>query len=171
MFNLGEEDGYDEFIPDEVKAWLEHKREETRIRHYILVNGKIKSASLLEWAIRFEDINNRRVDYTDISNEPNYPDGEYVSTVFLGIDHRTFSSGLPLIYETLISGGKYDNKLWRFSTYGEAKKGHWAIVDAIRSGSVPEPINGEASIFNTFLDMIDEWSEGEDETDEPGEIE
>ena len=81
-------DGYDFEIPEEIKSWIEFQKEKEKnplkinLGHYILEDGKIKKASLLEWARWFEDINNRRVDYTEISKD------HYVSTVFLGIDHN-----------------------------------------------------------------------------------
>ena len=51
-----------------------------------------------------------------------------VSTVFLGIDHQ-FSDGPPLLFETLISGGRRNGEITRYSTRVEALKGH---ADTIR---------------------------------------
>ena len=54
--------------------------------------------NLTIWAEFFEDINNTRV-ADDTVNEAR------VSTVFLGIDHQ-FGEGKPLLFETMIFGGK-----------------------------------------------------------------
>lgn len=42
-----------------------------------------------------------------------------VSTVFLALDH-SFVGGPPLLYETMIFGGKYDQHMWRAHTRTEA---------------------------------------------------
>lgn len=48
----------------------------------------------------------------------------YVSTVFLGIDHNYLGVGDPLLYETMIFGGKNDQWQERTSTYDEAVTVH-----------------------------------------------
>lgn len=68
--------------------------------HYILVKGKIRKVSLMEWARWMEVGDNRRVDYTVIS------DDVYVSTVFLGLDHNfsfdSHAEHFPILFETMI---------------------------------------------------------------------
>lgn len=46
-----------------------------------------------------------------------------VSTVFLGLDHA-FGYGPPLLFETMIFGGKHDEYQERYSTWDEAEAGH-----------------------------------------------
>lgn len=46
-----------------------------------------------------------------------------VSTVFLGMDH-SFGGGLPLLFETMIFGGKHDGYQERYHTWAEAEAGH-----------------------------------------------
>ena len=46
-----------------------------------------------------------------------------VSTVFLGIDHQ-YNNGPPILFETLIFGGEYNEDQWRYSTWEEAEQGH-----------------------------------------------
>ena len=90
-------------------------------RHYILKDKEVVSATLLEWAEFFEDTENRIINKTTV--------GKYsVSTVFLGLDHRFTSDGLPLIFETMVfcddkEDGMYDYTE-RYSTYQEAEQGH-----------------------------------------------
>ncbi len=64
--------------------------------------------------------------------------GEYVvSTVWLmGIDHQ-HGDGPPLLFETMVFGGDYDNELWRYATEEEAMRGHLDVVDALRRGEPP----------------------------------
>jgi hypothetical protein len=46
-----------------------------------------------------------------------------VSTVFLGMDH-SFSGGTPVLFETMIFGGEYDQYQERYCTWDEAESGH-----------------------------------------------
>ena len=142
-------DGFDEWVPEELRPWFD--KDKLRFGHYILVNGKIKEASLLEWAQWFENIENRRIDYTEIS------EGVFVSTVFLGI------GGATDLFESMVMGGKYANKGWKYNSYGEAKKGHWQIVDCIRRGEPPLVEFGERPFIELFLEMFKEEEEEEDD--------
>ena len=98
-------------------------------RHkYILVDRvPVVEPDTLKWGRWFEDIDNRRVDLTAVEND------EIVSTVFLGANHR-FGEGEPLLFETLITGGKYDQHMFRYSTWGQARQGHERIVQALLDG-------------------------------------
>lgn len=91
--------------------------------YYILVNGKVRAAGYADWAEGFST-SDRRIDWTDI-------DEVQISTVFLGLDHAT--SGPPLIFETLVMGGAHDQEMARYSTLGQAKAGHWAMVDKVKA--------------------------------------
>jgi hypothetical protein len=80
---------------------------------------------LMEWAKRFER-NNRTVARTEL------PFGVWVSTVFLGVDHAYNDTFKPLIFETMIFGGPYDETQKRYSTWGEAERGHYTCVTACK---------------------------------------
>lgn len=60
-----------------------------------------------------------------------------ISTVFLGLDHRFGDlSGPPIVFETMVFGGKYDEEMERYCTYDEAVKGHaWWVRQVKRSES------------------------------------
>ena len=55
----------------------------------------------------------------------------YVSTVFLSLDHSFFDSGKPLLWETMIFGGEYDQYQMRYSSYEEALKNHKRMVKKV----------------------------------------
>ena len=55
-----------------------------------------------------------------------------VSTVFLGIDH-SFGDGPPLLFETMIFGGKHNDYQRRCSTWDEAEKQHAAALAVART--------------------------------------
>jgi hypothetical protein len=120
---------------------------------YILVNGIIKKVAFVElarWKIENPDAG--RIDITHIN------DNIKVSTVFLGMDHNFWGCDVdnistPILFETMVFGGKYDGRQRRYSTYGDAKKGHWEIVDGIRNDMPPEEV-GEKSIFDHLLDLL-----------------
>ena len=140
---------------DGLRAWFESQAR-SGLRYYIFVNGKIKPASMLEWASWFEDFENRKVDRTE------FPDGSFVSTVFLGIDHNfnfepdSLKEHKPILFETMVMGGKYNAMGWRYASYGEAKIGHWHVVDCIRADRQPSVPFGERPWIELFLEMFKE---------------
>jgi hypothetical protein len=74
----------------------------------------------------------RRVGWTEIDAEC------HVSTVFLALNHNYFPGGEPVLFETMIFGGKYSEYQWRYHTWDEAEAGHNAIVRALQEGQHPE---------------------------------
>ncbi len=59
--------------------------------------------------------------------------GSLVSTVWLGVDH-SFGQGSPLIFETMIFGGRFDDYQERYSTEQDALVGHQATLKLVRNG-------------------------------------
>jgi hypothetical protein len=57
-----------------------------------------------------------------------------VSTVWLGIDHGFGHSELPVIFETMVFGGKDNQYCQRYCTEEEAKAGHTQVVVALIAG-------------------------------------
>lgn len=83
---------------------------------YILDGKKlVKCEDFLTWARWFETADRR------VAVEQH--DDVKVSTVFLGIDH-SFGVEKPLLFETMVFGGQYDNHQKWYSTWEEAEKGH-----------------------------------------------
>ena len=54
-----------------------------------------------------------------------------ISTVFLGLDHA-FKSDTPILWETMIFGGEYDNYQERYTSYEDALIGHQKALDLIK---------------------------------------
>ncbi len=65
-------------------------------------------------------------------------DEQAVSTVFLALDHN-FGDGPPLLFETMVFGGKYDQWMDRYHTYEEALAGHNRVIDRIKNNKPLEP--------------------------------
>lgn len=55
-----------------------------------------------------------------------------VSTVWLGINHNFTGVGPPLIFETMIFGGRHDLVLWRYPTEVAALAGHDQVMAMLR---------------------------------------
>lgn len=55
----------------------------------------------------------------------------------LAMDWNPFATekSIPILYETMIFGGKYDERLWRWFTKDQALKGHGKIVQRLIKGS------------------------------------
>lgn len=79
-----------------------------------------------EWAAFNESKVNRVVEQT-------YLQGRriLVSTVFLGVNHRFFGDGPPLLFETMVFNGTIAEQR-RYCTWDEAERGHWEIVQQVR---------------------------------------
>jgi len=98
-------------------------------RYYILDNDHhvVSVDDVRTWGRWYEDISNRIVAKTQVTGECE------VSTVFIGIDHRHFGDGPPLLFETLIFGGpaELDESGWRYSSWDDAEIGHEAAVKKV----------------------------------------
>ena len=71
-----------------------------------------------------------------------FPDGTFVSTVWLGLDH-SFGSKRPIIFESMIFGPWVpddDEFQWRYSSEMRARDGHRRIVQAIECGASPDEV-------------------------------
>jgi len=94
------------------------------IGKYILKGKRVyQCKDLLEWGDWLEKAKGKRIVKQDF-----LPNGYYVSTVFLGLDHNLTGKGKPLLFETMIFDhlieGKHDLYQYRYSTWKEAMQGH-----------------------------------------------
>jgi len=56
----------------------------------------------------------------------------WTSTLFLGLDHNYSGEGLPLLWETMIFGGKHNQRTWRHASLAAARAGHRRAVEMIK---------------------------------------
>jgi hypothetical protein len=107
--------------------------------HYILdAEHHAVEVSFIEWAMWFEDITNRLINYTQITSQIE------VSTVFLGLDHRFHGQGPPILFETMIFAAglpDLDQYQCRYSSYDDAQAGHAAAVRMARA-AIGQKITG-----------------------------
>ena len=92
--------------------------------YYILKGKRVYLVkNVLDWAKQFEKPN-RIVKQTKLKN------GEFVSTVFLGLDYN-FSGKKRRIFETMVFPSRNNFSELdcdRYATWGEAEKGHERMI-------------------------------------------
>lgn len=93
--------------------------------YYKLVDGKAVETSVDEVEEMFKTRSN-------ILKKTAFPNGVEVSTVFLGINHSFDRSDLPVLFETMVFGGKYDGWQERSSSQEEILKIHETLCTMIR---------------------------------------
>lgn len=88
----------------------------------------------LEWGEWFERAD-RRIDWTEIHTAG--ADRITISTVFIGLGF-SLDGGPPLLFETMVFGGRADNWRWSYATWDAAAAGHKIIVERLkRGGALP----------------------------------
>lgn len=84
----------------------------------------IVEKDLMKWAEWFEK--------SDIA-VAKYKNGDVsVSTVFLGLNHN-YGIGAPILFETMVFGGKFDGEQERYSTWDDAENGHDKMIKLVES--------------------------------------
>lgn len=100
---------------------------------YYILKGKepVAIEDIHEWAKQF-DREDGRVALTE------YPNGVRVSTVFLGIDHSYNPySKVPILFETMVFGGRYDQEQERYCTWDAAVIGHQEMCAKVEESITP----------------------------------
>lgn len=93
------------------------------MKYYVLKNKKPIQVDRSEWVNAMnEDKHVRRNMFGNV----------LVSTVFLGLDH-SWDGGKPLLFETMIFGGKHDQYQTRCSTWDEAVIQHEEACKLVRN--------------------------------------
>jgi hypothetical protein len=95
-----------------------------RDMYYKLIGREVVPATREDWCTAREG--DRHVAIDDV--------GPYwISTVFLGLDHRFGDEGPPLVFETMVFKGSWSGiDMARYSTYEEAEAGHAEMVAKYR---------------------------------------
>ena len=98
------------------------------IDKYILKGKKaVPCKDLMEWGKWMQTVD-RHVANTKIGKVR-------VSTVFLGLDHG-FGLKNPVLFESMIFGGKYDQEQARYKTWEEAELGHKRMCKKVKGGKL-----------------------------------
>lgn len=98
---------------------------------YILddLKNPVPVYDIVEWAQWFENAQRKRL---TVVAQDTLPDGTFISTVFLGLDHNFWAEGPPILFETMAfeKRGK-DTHQWRYATWKEARQGHIRAIVTI----------------------------------------
>lgn len=99
--------------------------------HYMLDDegNVVTTNDLEEWGKWFEKAD-RRIRVDDVRNAQ-------ISTVFLSVDHSFDENDPPVLYETMIFGGQFDEFQWRYHTKEDAIEGHERIKKMVMLGVEP----------------------------------
>lgn len=106
--------------------------------------------SLWAWAQLMEAESN-------VVKQDRLQDGTVVSTVWLGLDHRVFGDGLPLIFETMVfptAGDWHEQECHRYSTEAGALAGLGQVV-----AKIDEALSRLAEVFES-IDAFTDLGEG-----------
>ena len=106
----------------------------TRPLHYILRDRKPVAAELMQWTTWFESsLAKRHVaeDTIRVRGANGRPVEVSVSTVFLGLDHNLSGEGPPVLFETMIFGGRHDGYCAHCSTWEEAEAQHVIAMEEV----------------------------------------
>lgn len=100
-----------------------------------------KPMTMEQWAATFECGVDKREELNRVAQTFVWPC--WISTVWLGIDHRCGGKGPPIIFETMIFVSEdpevhpvirdMDTECWRYCTEAEALAGHDRVVAAVRN--------------------------------------
>ncbi len=97
--------------------------------YYVLDGKTAVPATQMDWARAFGSRLGRSVAKTKLEDAT-------VSTVFLGLNHQ-YGDGPPLIFETMVFGGPFDQWQDRCSTWDEAEAMHEKTVAFCKEGVGP----------------------------------
>jgi hypothetical protein len=91
-------------------------------------NHVVEASGVEEWGCFMEN-ERKHIGWTGITSEC------HVSTIFIGIDHRVYGDGPPILFETMIFGGpqEIDERTWRYANYDDAVIGHKMAVAKARA--------------------------------------
>lgn len=92
---------------------------------------------IIAWAQWYESSGPQRI----VCYDDKVGDAKLVSTVFLGSDYNFDAQGPPILYETMVFGGKRDEEMDRYSTRAEAVVGHAKILERVKANA-PAPAGG-----------------------------
>ena len=92
----------------------------------------VKEPDLMKWVKWFETANRIvKKDTADVTFNGEKVGKIDISTVFLSTDH-SFGGGEPVLFETMVFGGKLDQEMDRCSTWEAAEKMHELMCEKVK---------------------------------------
>jgi hypothetical protein len=99
---------------------------------FYILDGRgnpVLEPNLVRWEKWFACSENRTLKHDTVSRSVR------VSTVFLGFDFNFSGKGPPLLWETMIFGGRHDGTYQRYASRKEAVAGHVRAVEIAKGKS------------------------------------
>lgn len=94
--------------------------------NYILVDGEpVPEPDILKWSDWFER-SDRKLARDEF-------DDYYVSTIFMGTDHNYDDTGPPILWETMVFGGKLADEQERYTSRADALRGYARMVKRVEA--------------------------------------
>ena len=93
----------------------------------------IEAVDLKTWAEWYENSDEARRVKRTVYNDPVNDNEIVISTVFLGLDHSFSNEGPPILFETMVFGGRFDQEMERYATWDQAVRGHDIMVRKVIS--------------------------------------
>ena len=88
-------------------------------------NGTVKNVpDLRDWKTTLFQGNYRLVDEISKTVE--------IATIFTGIDKSLGTNKVPVLFETIIFGGKMDGETYNYTSWADAQKGHAQLLNELR---------------------------------------
>ena len=94
----------------------------------------VKIDDFLSWGIEMKSC--RQIRHDTITDKINHDNKVRISTIFLGIDHAFGGETGPILFETMVFGGKHDQYQDRYRTWDEAVNAHKNIVEMVKADFV-----------------------------------
>lgn len=126
--------------------------------YYILDGRDVVKVDLMTWAKWFENFQERMIAQDTIGPF-------FVSTMFLGIDHRFCGNGPPIVFETMVFDIRDKHQEYgqaRYCTIEQAEAGHQRYLDQARASV--EQNNGQWIGEPSLKGIFEEEEESEEET-------
>ena len=105
------------------RAILEEMHQRLSRCFYALEGREVVKSNMTQWASMMEETNSERF----LSRDTIRPQVE-VSTVFLGLDHSLGRADVPILFETMVFGGKCAGQAQRYTDFDDAIQGHQHVV-------------------------------------------
>jgi hypothetical protein len=123
----------------------------TFMQHNYVLRGKVPVPcdDPIQWAKEVFGGSDRHVKETDTSDT-------YISTVFLGINHAFCfgSDSPPVLFETMVFGGRHDGECERCCTWLQAEEQHDRIVNLVRNDETDRTLLELATVGGVAMTLI-----------------
>lgn len=110
-----------------------HGPENATGKYVLDVRGEPRQEpDVIRWAEWYERAENRIVGTAQL------PNGVRVSTIFLGLDYRRPGMKEPVLWETMIFGGRHDRLSFRYTSGAHAARAHAALILVLQKEGATE---------------------------------